>query len=1018
MRVARFARPVARSIQPKVAHRAEGAWSAGDAWPRLHSFEQHGFEPDWSEPSFELDWSEHEVPSPAPFALETSAESALPVQANLEVDEPGDSLEQEADRIADEIESASTPFQHAGTRDDSNLPGSLLGRMGQRFGEDLRDVRFHHDPAADLLAESISARAFTTGNDVFFREGQFRPETSEGQHLILHELTHVVQQRQGLRSAEGGARSSAPVAGVVQREPDPAAKRRAICYESAPKSQEPCDPRTPESCHTYEDWLGSFSGLKQFQARDTAPGGKAISNFDVLGVRATRPVDKEKVPEAELAPPAIGPKVSDRFIDHPTDEWVRTCLPANLRETAYRLPSDCADIAVVLRHVWLSAHHRTESFGGWTCGEKAGEPDTEHVGEVIGEVYSGNARSMLNPYSDSRGRPLQSFDALAGRLHPGDVLVWEHHSGGLGTARTGGHVMTITAVTRAGGKVTAIDVLQGNQPIFEAQAEEIRKFVGKTAPSSDVLRDAPGRRIETNVLEAGDGTALNAGSLRDATLPQAKGKPEKKIWTWDDGHTTLVAAGPPVSAPRPAPKAVGKGPAERRIADWLPALSSAGADTLQGTLEAALLELRGDIEGGSSVPDARGVALGTAAGERLFALAKGARDLADESHFRPMVELDAVIRSLGDPRIAKGRGEKRKNNESTPQAAEVARIFALIREAFELAARGGTSISFARGTSLGKDPVKVLVTGFDPFGAEGVPPAPGTINPSAAAALALDGEVIKSGSSVAVVESAVLPVDFAAFKAGVVEKLVRPLLKDHGVDAILTVSLDPNLKTTDPVRLERFVVGVHEGAQTTLETIPASPGGKVGPAIIETPAPLETIAQETEQKAGATQPAIAKPTVGTRVTFRFATSREAREAQQALGLSPQSGSEVAISDVSALRKIVATMQRVGTGAELTFRANGKMFTTTALEGPGGNFLSNEVSFRVLRLLADTGQTDVTSFHTHVPPGATTPIPQGAGKARDAAIGQALTNRAALIATLRRMIGAVATGIVTRRKSQK
>ena len=41
----------------------------------------------------------------------------------------------------------------------------------------------------------MSARAFTTGADVYFAEGEHRPGTAAGDELLAHELTHVVQQR-------------------------------------------------------------------------------------------------------------------------------------------------------------------------------------------------------------------------------------------------------------------------------------------------------------------------------------------------------------------------------------------------------------------------------------------------------------------------------------------------------------------------------------------------------------------------------------------------------------------------------------------------------------------------------------------------------------------------------------------------------------------------------------------------------------------------------------------------------
>jgi hypothetical protein len=50
------------------------------------------------------------------------------------------------------------------------------------------------DGRADQLNQSIQARAFTVGQDVFFRQGLYQPRIRAGQELIAHELTHVVQQ--------------------------------------------------------------------------------------------------------------------------------------------------------------------------------------------------------------------------------------------------------------------------------------------------------------------------------------------------------------------------------------------------------------------------------------------------------------------------------------------------------------------------------------------------------------------------------------------------------------------------------------------------------------------------------------------------------------------------------------------------------------------------------------------------------------------------------------------------------
>jgi Domain of unknown function (DUF4157) len=66
--------------------------------------------------------------------------------------------------------------------------------MEMAFGADFSGVKVHTDGQSDQLNRSIQARAFTTGQDVFFRQGEYTPGSRGGQELLAHELTHVVQQ--------------------------------------------------------------------------------------------------------------------------------------------------------------------------------------------------------------------------------------------------------------------------------------------------------------------------------------------------------------------------------------------------------------------------------------------------------------------------------------------------------------------------------------------------------------------------------------------------------------------------------------------------------------------------------------------------------------------------------------------------------------------------------------------------------------------------------------------------------
>ncbi len=76
----------------------------------------------------------------------------------------------------------------------SKLPNALLNEMEAGFEADLDNVRLHTGENAAKMAKTIQARAFTHGNDIYFNEGQYNPNSREGRILLAHELTHTIQQ--------------------------------------------------------------------------------------------------------------------------------------------------------------------------------------------------------------------------------------------------------------------------------------------------------------------------------------------------------------------------------------------------------------------------------------------------------------------------------------------------------------------------------------------------------------------------------------------------------------------------------------------------------------------------------------------------------------------------------------------------------------------------------------------------------------------------------------------------------
>jgi hypothetical protein len=166
------------------------------------------------------------------------------VQPKLQINDPGDSYEKQADAMADRVMRMPHPslndtafFKpsvdaiqrkthqcedddlHRKENSDSPVNGSSqldsyvgsLGSSGQplpassrqffepRFGQDFSNVRIHTDTVAAKSAQSINALAYTTGNNIVFNQGQYSPESESGKKLMAHELTHVMQQSDNIQ---------------------------------------------------------------------------------------------------------------------------------------------------------------------------------------------------------------------------------------------------------------------------------------------------------------------------------------------------------------------------------------------------------------------------------------------------------------------------------------------------------------------------------------------------------------------------------------------------------------------------------------------------------------------------------------------------------------------------------------------------------------------------------------------------------------------------------------------------
>jgi hypothetical protein len=204
--------------------------------------------------------------------------AATAIQTKLAINRPGDSYEQEADRVSEHIMRASEPgvqrrctcggtpplsLQRMGrdvagpvadgvappiVHDVLRSPARSLDRetrafMEPQFGHDFSGVRIHDGPGASRAADAVQAQAFTAGNDIVFGSGKYAPSTPAGRKLLAHELTHVVQQGAApgrLQRAPKGGTAAPKAEACPPKEPnerEEAAKAQLQLVETIPQQE-------------------------------------------------------------------------------------------------------------------------------------------------------------------------------------------------------------------------------------------------------------------------------------------------------------------------------------------------------------------------------------------------------------------------------------------------------------------------------------------------------------------------------------------------------------------------------------------------------------------------------------------------------------------------------------------------------------------------------------------------------------------------------------------------------------
>ena len=149
------------------------------------------------------------------------------------------------------------------------LPAPVQNKMERFFAADFSDVRVH----VGREAAAIGAIAFTLGSDVYFAPGYYEPHTPRGQELLGHELTHVVQQRDGrvANPFDGGV--------AVVQDPDLEAEADRM-GKAAAQARMAAPPPAQLRAGTYELVVGAY--MHQGEASGRLPEDLAGHSFVAL----------------------------------------------------------------------------------------------------------------------------------------------------------------------------------------------------------------------------------------------------------------------------------------------------------------------------------------------------------------------------------------------------------------------------------------------------------------------------------------------------------------------------------------------------------------------------------------------------------------------------------------------------------------------------------------------------------------------------------------------------------------
>ncbi|MFJ7071449.1 DUF4157 domain-containing protein [Streptomyces sp. NPDC098781] len=446
------------------------------------------------------------------------------------------------------------------------LDPGVRRELEERLGHDLGRVRLHTGRDAGQLTELLGADAVAVGQDIFFAEGAFKPDTDEGRRLLAHELLHTVQNPHGLGALRAGRELGAVSVPqqAIEREAEGAARGLVAGPEAGTAEQ----PGIEEGQAT-PGWLRYATvdaDRRRMEQLDPATVVDRVANTLLRSLRGD-PEDRSGRVRLQLA--RMAPQVQDIVFERlelrlPTPVLDRLVGAVEETEQAGPLPSDAAPAPSAVPGAAEEVEEERERADASREGDGDGRTATggpqqrEQDGEAAGDRQ------------DPEGKDQDSAD------HEGDA------PGGQGASRDP-------------------EEAAGRQQERSQDRQEERDASGQGAQqdAADERKDAAGHQKEQKEQDQRD--ERQAREETDGAQDEAAPEPEKQAGDQE--------ARQPESAPRQsaAPAAVDRSGAEpgersRTGGDTVPARAIGDPENEQGADDEPL-GLETDSEADDAEPD-------------------------------------------------------------------------------------------------------------------------------------------------------------------------------------------------------------------------------------------------------------------------------------------------------------------------------------------------------------------------------------------------------------------------------